>query len=196
MTATDDGQTDRRQPIDCLFVPRGLRGTGVSRLSWRWQFFSTPYVSQFTLDKRDKREIRLKGWLASYFNRIPPFTFDTNRPSTRRVYNFLPLTILHYNLNKKSLQIVGPRPTMCRTSFLASKHNANPVKILMHLHLLCAQRGKQLGLCWRVNSCSKQSKAHSWLHKAHQHKGFIWPRLAGISRSNYAPTQFESPFGG
>ena len=47
--------------------------------------------------------------------------------------------------DKKSPHIVGLRPPMCRTNFLAGKHNANPLNILVHLQLSCAQRGKALG---------------------------------------------------
>ena len=45
---------------------------------------------------------------------------------------------------------------MCRTMFLAGKRNANPLTILVHLQLLCAQRGKELALCWRVESSNKK----------------------------------------
>ena len=44
---------------------------------------------------------------------------------------------------------------------LGIKHNVNPTNILVHVQLLCALRGKELGFSWRVESSSKQSKAHS-----------------------------------
>ena len=46
----------------------------------------------------------------------------------------------------KSPQIVGPRSPMCLTIFLAGKHTANQLNILVHLQLRCAQRGNELGL--------------------------------------------------
>ena len=55
-------------------------------------------------------------------------------------------------------------------NILADKHNANPLSILVHLQLLCAQRDKVLGFSLRAESCSKQSKAHSWLRHAYQFK--------------------------
>ena len=66
-----------------------------------------------------------------------------------------------YTVDKKSAQIVGLRPPMCQTNFLAGKHNANPLTILMHLQILCARCGTELGFKWLVDSSSKQSKAHS-----------------------------------
>ena len=39
---------------------------------------------------------------------------------------------------------------MCRANFLANKHSVNPLNMLMHLQLLCAQRGKELGFSGRV----------------------------------------------
>ena len=71
------------------------------------------------------------------------------------------------------------KPTNCGLTllmwwinFMAGKHNANPLEILVYLLLLCAQRGKVLGYSWWVES-SKQLKAYSWLHNAHQHKVFL-----------------------
>ena len=74
---------------------------------------------------------------------------------------------------KKSPQVMGLRPPMCRTNFPVRKRNANPLNILSHLQLLCAQRGKELGLIWRVQSSSKQTEAHSWRHNAHQYKCLV-----------------------
>ena len=47
-------------------------------------------------------------------------------------------------VNTKSPQIVGLRPPMCWPNFLDGHHNANQLKILVHLQLLCAQRGIEL----------------------------------------------------
>ena len=58
-------------------------------------------------------------------------------------------------------QIVGQRRLMCRTIVLASKHNVNPLNMLVHLQLLCVQPGRELGLSWRIESSSKQMKAHA-----------------------------------
>ena len=59
------------------------------------------------------------------------------------------------------------KPTSCGTKdadvpdkFLTGKHNANPLNILVHLQLPCAQRGMEFELCWWVESSSKQFKAH------------------------------------
>ena len=65
--------------------------------------------------------------------------------------------------NNKSPPTVGLRPPMRWTNFPTGKRNANPLTILMHLQLPCAQRGKQLRFCWQVGSSSKKSKAHSRL---------------------------------
>ena len=46
--------------------------------------------------------------------------------------------------NKKSPQIVGLRPPMCRTTFPACKHNSNSLPGLLRSQLLCAQHGKEL----------------------------------------------------
>ena len=46
--------------------------------------------------------------------------------------------------------------------FSTGKHNANPLlNMLLHLQLLYAQRGKELGVSWRVKSSSKQLDGHS-----------------------------------
>ena len=47
-------------------------------------------------------------------------------------------------------QIVGLRSPMSQAKILADKHNANALNSLVHLQLLCVQRGKELGFCWRV----------------------------------------------
>ena len=57
------------------------------------------------------------------------------------------------------------RPNHCCGDELVSagKH-VNPLNNLVHLQLLCAQRGKgdgSEGFSWQVESSSKQSSAHS-----------------------------------
>ena len=74
-------------------------------------------------------------------------------------------------------------------------------KILAHLLLLCAQRGKKLGFSWRVESSSNKSKAHSWLHNAYQFKVLL--HLPPFGRninakwcpSHYALLQFDPSLG-
>ena len=54
----------------------------------------------------------------------------------------------------------------CATQFVFSgKHNANPLNVLVHLQLLCAQRGRSwcLAIRWKV----------AWLHNANQFKGLL-----------------------
>ena len=65
-----------------------------------------------------------------------------------------------YLPQNESPQSAGLRPPMCM-AILAGKPNANLLNILVHLQLQRAQRGMELGFCWRVGSSSKQSKAHS-----------------------------------
>ena len=70
---------------------------------------------------------------------------------------------------------------------------ANPLNILVHLQVLCAPCGKELGFSWYAES-SKQSKDHSRLHTQR------------LSIQSFAPSatvwlqfqwrQFELPFEG
>ena len=59
---------------------------------------------------------------------------------------------------------------MCRIHFPAGKHNANLSTILVHLQLQRAQRGKEFGFSWQVESSSKQSKAFTILSYLADHK--------------------------
>ena len=52
---------------------------------------------------------------------------------------------------KKSTQIVGLMSPTCGITFLAGKHNSNPLNLLVHLQPLCAQGGSELGFRWRVD---------------------------------------------
>ena len=62
-----------------------------------------------------------------------------------------------FRSNKKSPQIVGLRPPMCWTNFVACKHNANPRNILLHLHL-CAMTSR------RISIQSVAASHQGWIH--------------------------------
>ena len=69
-----------------------------------------------------------------------PSDSDTNTNNALlRSYHFV-------ERQQKSQQIVGPRPSMCGANFPYGKQNVNPLTVLVHLQLLYAQRGKELGL--------------------------------------------------
>ena len=67
--------------------------------------------------------------------------------------------------NKKSPQIVGLRSRMRLRNSLSFKHNANTLNILVHLQLLCAQRGNELSLMTsqRLSIQSVAQSATVWL---------------------------------
>ena len=63
---------------------------------------------------------------------------------------------------KKNDQLVGLRPPMCRENFPTDKQYANQLAILAHLQLLCAQRGKELGLSLRVVTANNRKLTHDF----------------------------------
>ena len=67
--------------------------------------------------------------------------------------------------------------------FSSRKHSANPLAILVHLQLVCAQRGKELELTVAIGSLLVifQRPLIQSFHPS------ATGRLAGIPVSNYAP---------
>ena len=135
------------------------------------------------------------------------FNVSQRSPSLTQIFENKERIFIATCKNKKSPQIVEPRPSMCWTNFPAGKHKASPLNILVHLHIY-VQRGKEFSLRFssRVDSSSKQSEAHSWLHNACQRfapsatvwpkfewgvLGFFWEGWGGIRGSGFTPT--ESP---
>ena len=79
-------------------------------------------------------------------------------------------------------------------TFLAGKHNANPLNILVHLKLLCAQRGNELGLCWRVEQTIGSSliTSHCLKIQSVAPSAAVWPEF----QCQIMPPPIQPPFGG
>ena len=77
-------------------------------------------------------------------------------------------------------------PPMCWKNLPASKHNANPLNILVHLHLLCAQGGKELEVelggesCANPQNSSIQSFALFTPFDGRNLNDKLWPRNSNL----------------
>ena len=70
--------------------------------------------------------------------------------------------------------------------------------MLVHVQLLCTQRGKELGFSWRVENSSKQSKAHSSLMTSQRNISIaptdtVWPLFQRGDCSRYKCVQLLGP---
>ena len=96
---------------------------------------------------------------------------------------------------------MGLRSPMCRTNFPAGEHNANTLTILVHLQLMCAQRGEDIALSWKTKVAVNKKKTPAVNSQSASIQSFVitaavWPEFP---LSNYAsPLTHNStppPFG-